>query len=446
MRLFRITKENGTRLAAERRLTVRDAGGHNLPANRSALPIEPTTPLATVLVLMPLPCNGAGVSYTCTSIARAIDPSALNTTIFTPYGHEGIRASSRLVETLPWMLRLLPFRFVVSSSATHNEHSFFQEARRIAKSEKAIAYIWPNASLALLHQLRDIGIPIVREMVNCHRAAAKAILDAEYRRLGLPAWHGISATSAEAEREALEYCDYVFCSNPLSRRSLIDNGVLSDKIWEVSFGWDPDRFNGEARALAPIEGATFLFVGYICVRKGAHLILQYWARSRIRGRLVLIGDIEPAIRKICAEHLNRDDVVVIPYTRALGPYYRSADVFVFPSLEEGGPQVTYEAAGCQVALITSPMGAARMALDGSTGFVVDPLDEASWIAAMRTLADDQGLRRRMGLVARQRALQFTWPEVGKARGAVLQQVAQHHPPTVPEGIRLNGITSVPGAA
>ena len=150
------------------------------------------------------------------------------------------------------------------------------------------------------------------------------------------------------------------------------------------------------KALPPINGATFIFVGSICVRKGAHLLLRYWARSRIRGRLILAGEVEPAIAEVCAEYLAREDVQVIKYTRDLGPYYRSADAFVFPSLEEGGPQVTYEAAGCGLPLITSPMGAGRIAVEQSTGFIVDPFDEAVAIAAMQAMADDRDLRRRMG--------------------------------------------------
>ena len=216
-----------------------------------------------------------------------------------------------------------------------------------------------------------------------------------------------------------------FLPIPFSEQSLIDNGVPAHKIREASFGWDPNRFRGHSRALSRIDGATFIFVGYICVRKGAHLLLRSWARSHIRGRLILVGEVEPAIAEVCAEYLAREDVQVIKYTRDLGPYYRSADAFVFPSLEEGGPQVTYEAAGCHLPLITSPMGGARIAVDKSTGFIVDPFDEAAWVSAMQTIADDRRPRRSMGNAAYQRALQFTWQKVGEARGRVFQEIASH---------------------
>ena len=75
----------------------------------------------------------------------------------------------------------------------------------------------------------------------------------------------------------------MFCSNLHAEQSMIDNGVPRRKIKEASFGWDPDRFRGHSKALAPIDGATFIFVGSICVRKGAHLLLRYWARREFAG-------------------------------------------------------------------------------------------------------------------------------------------------------------------
>ena len=378
---------------------------------------------ATVLVSMPLPCNGEGVSYTCTSIVRSFDRSALGASIFTPYGHVGVKASTRLTETLPVPLQLLPFWRIRRLTTRLNERSYVEGVRRAAEDGNVIAYVWPEPSLSLVRKILDSGVPIVRESVNCHQATGKKILDAEYIRLGLVPQHPMTEHSIEFERQALDHYDAIFCSNPHAEQSMIDNGVPRRKIKEASFGWDPDRFRGHSKALAPIDSATFIFAGSICVRKGAHLLLRYWARSQIRGRLILAGEVEPALAEVCAEYLTREDVQVIKYTRDLGPYYRSADAFVFPSLEEGGPQVTYEAAGCGLPLITSPMGAGRVAVDQSTGFIIDPFDEAGWIAAMQAIADDRDLRRRMGNAASQRASQFTWQKVGEARERVFQEVA-----------------------
>jgi glycosyltransferase involved in cell wall biosynthesis len=108
-------------------------------------------------------------------------------------------------------------------------------------------------------------------------------------------------------------------------------------------------------------------------------------------------------------------VVVLDFVKDIGALYRSADVFIFPSLEEGGPQVTYEACGCALPVITTPMGAGRVVRHGQEGFVLDPLDRSGWIAAIRELAEDPLKRAAMAAAARARADLFTWDIVATRR-------------------------------
>jgi glycosyltransferase involved in cell wall biosynthesis len=418
MAVFEVARVEGSR-----GMTTSDVDGASPASGRAG------EAAASILVFMPQPATGRGVSYSCMSILRNLG-TFLDINVFTPYGSKGANDPFLLNQTFPLALRLLPaqklrglaFR-VNRKFATHRTEQRLLTAAKEAVStgRPALAYIWPDASVQLLRRLRDAGVPVVREMINCHRGVAKRILDAEYKRLGLEPRHSISAESVDREIEALESCDYVFCSNERAEQSVVDFGVPQSKVRPVSFGWEPARFKGDARALAPIDGPTFLFVGLACIRKGAHLILRYWAASGIRGRLVFVGNVEPAIKEVCAEYLRRDDVLMVKHMPDIGQFYRSADVFVFPTFEEGGPQVTNEAAGCGVPVITTPMGAARVA-NGATGFVLDPLDEAGWIEALRTLAEDVELRRRMGAEACRRAMSVTWGEAGEARGHVFNEI------------------------
>ena len=119
--------------------------------------------VASVLVSMPLPCNGAGVSYTCTSIVQSFNQSALGVSIFTPYGHAGVKASARLTETMPAALRLLPFWRIRKLATRLNERSYLEGVRTAAARGRAVAYVWPDPSLHLVREIRDSGVPIVRE-------------------------------------------------------------------------------------------------------------------------------------------------------------------------------------------------------------------------------------------------------------------------------------------
>jgi glycosyltransferase involved in cell wall biosynthesis len=293
------------------------------------------------------------------------------------------------------------------------------------RPEGGIAYIWPDASLDTIRELKRANIKIFREMINCHRASAKIILDEAYRRIGLVPNHSISEASVIAEQAALEAVDYVFCSNAMVEASLLQNGLPASKLVNASYGWNPRRFSGCEKLLPPYDGITALFAGSICVRKGCHLLLDYWAQSNVLGRLVLAGVLEPAIKERCFDLLARPDVVVLDYVADIGTLYRSADVFVFPSLEEGGPQVTYEACGCGLPVITTPMGMGRIVRHNREGFILDPYDRQGWVMAIRSLAEDHDRRRVMGAAAAQRARSFHWNEVAVRRR---QQILERVPP------------------
>jgi glycosyltransferase involved in cell wall biosynthesis len=100
--------------------------------------------------------------------------------------------------------------------------------------------------------------------------------------------------------------------------------------------------------------------------------------------------------------------------------YHSADVFVFPTHEEGGPQVTFEAAGCGLALVVSEMGAAGAFRDATDAIVLDPHDHDAWVATLRNLDRDRDRVRRYQDAARQRAADYTWEKVARRRLSMLQ--------------------------
>ena len=102
---------------------------------------------------------------------------------------------------------------------------------------------------------------------------------------------------------------------------------------------------------------------------------------------------------------------------ALAPLYASADVFAMPchdrwfGLEaEGFGIVFLEAAAAGVPVVAGRSGGSHEAVvDGMTGFVVDGSDVEQIRSAIARLLDDEDLRERMGLAARDRAVnQFSY--------------------------------------
>jgi glycosyltransferase involved in cell wall biosynthesis len=81
---------------------------------------------------------------------------------------------------------------------------------------------------------------------------------------------------------------------------------------------------------------------------------------------------------------------------------------VVPSLNpDASPTVTLEAMACGRAVIGSRTGGiVDQVSEGETGLLVPPGDMQALRKAMQCLADDPGLRERMGAAARKRVVEF----------------------------------------
>lgn len=288
---------------------------------------------------------------------------------------------------------------------------------------REIAYIWPATTTATFHKAKEAGCIVVAENINTHQATSKRILDAEYRRLGMVPSHGISDQDGAVESDKLAYVDYVFSPSPCVTHSLIDAGVTPEKIISSSYGLGEGDIleNPSDRTERNRDGITAIFVGRIGVRKGAHLLLDYWVKSGIRGTLKLVGNIEASARHLIEPFLSRPDIEHVGFCNDLRPVYRDADLFLFPSLEEGSPLVTYLCLGAGLPAIVSPMGAGGVIRDGVDGTVLDPHDEEGWVGALRRLAADAELRAAHGSSAYANARPYLWETVGQVRLDSLRQ-------------------------
>ena len=222
------------------------------------------------------------------------------------------------------------------------------------------------------------------------------------------------------EDKKLALADGIFCPSPMVFKSMIENGIPQNKLLPTSYGWAPQRFpnlNAEPRENSK---PTFLFVGTLCVRKGVPLLLEAWSEADIEGELIFCGAMDQTIKNFCGSYFQRDDITHIPFTENIGDYYNMADAFVFPSLEEGGPMVTYEAMAHGVVPLVSEMGAGAIVEDRKNGLILSH-DKDAWVAALRAVSENRAQRLNLGKSARQRALNFTWEQVAGQRAKLLKK-------------------------
>lgn len=375
-----------------------------------------------VNALISLPLTGGGPGYTCERILAEMVDGATSTALYTPADRRPrVETGITVHAAVPRWARSLPFRSLSAISAPLAERMF---AADCAADRDAAAFLWGDVSPRLIGWLRDSGTFIVREKYNCGKAVSKDIMARAYAGLdamdAYPA-HQYSAELIAAEHDSFGASDMIFCPSPMVAWSLREVGIAEEKLVATSYGFDPLRFQGDSRALSEIDGPTFVFAGYICVRKGAHILLEAWKQAGVRGRLVLVGQIEPLIAERYADVLARDDVEYHAFASDIGAFYRSADYFIFPTLEEGGPQVTYEAAYCHLPSIVSQMGAGAILRDGVEGHIVGSDAIADWAEALVAAERERGTEayRTLATAARARAENFTWDRVGKQRREAL---------------------------
>lgn len=204
-----------------------------------------------------------------------------------------------------------------------------------------------------------------------------------------------------------------------ARRVYLEFGVPPDKIRVLYPGFDvppePDRRQG--------GDVTFLFLGRQPGRKGGDLALaafQVLRQSCPGVRLLYVTD-EPPDRALPGVEARP---LVAPAD--VGRLYAAADVFVNPTRAEGFGFTNAEAQGYGLPVISSRLGAIpEVVEDGVTGLLVEAGDGEGLLAAMRRLAEEPGLRRDLGLAARERFLRlFARPVFQGALRALYDEALQ----------------------
>lgn len=301
-----------------------------------------------------------------------------------------------------------------------NEQNLLRDVRRAPQG--AIVWLWPGASIELQRQLKASGAVIFREMINTHSGTSRRILDEEYSRVGLPLTHTRTKDLQQLEDEELALCDFIVSPSESVDDSLFEWNISGDRIIRATFGWSPVDFTGTHKADLPGIGLKVIFIGQVGIRKGIHLALAAWDRAKVDGTFFIIGREDPEIGPILTPYRDRPDIKFLPYTRDLGGLYRAADVMFFPSLEEGAPLVCYQAGGCGLPILTSPMGRGRMIEHEITGLVIEPHDVDANARALRRLAEDKSFRANLARNVREKALKFDWQTAAARRAEAFSRV------------------------
>ncbi|MEZ5964496.1 MAG: glycosyltransferase family 4 protein [Planctomycetota bacterium] len=358
-------------------------------------------------------------SHICLSLCDRMHHESLPVRLVVPASDPAARRPCTR-DSVPELLRRTVYRLDKSESLSR---LFARRVFRAALAEADAAYLWAGVPMPFFDLVERASLPLVLERINTHRRTAGAILAEARRRAGLPPPASDPQRAARelaVEDRKLARARFVFAPSPHVADSLRAAGVPEAKILRSSYGWSPQRIRPLPQPRERGQGFTAVFVGSVCVRKGAHLLLDAWVAADIPGgQLVLAGRVDDDIATLCRDHLQRADVRVLGHVSDVNTALAQADAFVFPTLEEGSPLVVYEAMAHGLAILTTPMGGGEIVRDDREGLVRQPYDRDAWVDGLRRLARDVDLGTRLGAAARARADDYTWEKVGSRRRAQL---------------------------
>ncbi len=297
------------------------------------------------------------------------------------------------------------------------------------------------APLYYRRRLVDRGFDLVVEDINkiplyCPLWVRLPLVGLVPHLFGGTAFQEVSAPFATAVWLAERPVPFFYESAPFQAISqstaddLAERGLDRRRIQVIHPGIDHSRFTA-----AGFEGrfpkATFVYVGRLKRYKGLELVIDALARLDEEGiapRLIVAGkgDHGAELQRYAAArapglvdfrgYISEDEKVDL---------LRRAWAVVYPSPKEGWGITNIEAAACGTpALASDSPGLRESVAHDRSGLLIRHGDYEAWVAALRRVARDEALRRRLSAGAVEFAGGFSWERTADQTEAHLRMV--HH--------------------
>lgn len=169
---------------------------------------------------------------------------------------------------------------------------------------------------------------------------------------------------------------------------------------------------------------VFCFVGRLVSHKGVAELIEAFQGLHCENpniRLLLVGaeekDLDPLDDLTLSIISSHPAISPVGFVSDVRPLLAVSDVLVLPSYREGFPNVLLQAGAMGLPCVTTDITGCREIIDdGVNGFTVAPKNAAELQSAMKRLASDNELRRRMadparGMVMRKYEQRYFWEKL-----------------------------------
>jgi glycosyltransferase involved in cell wall biosynthesis len=262
-------------------------------------------------------------------------------------------------------------------------------AQRIASESWDIIHVFSGVAeeVAAASRASNHRAEILLVRGSAHIRTQDRLLGEEETRAGVR----IGRPSAwMIEREEREYalCDHIMVLSSFAYRSFLDHGVGQEKLAMIPLGVDTRHFRASMEVIAERrrrieagEPLRVLFTGTISYRKGWLDFLQIV--QGLNGQpfqFRVVGDIGPEATAAVAGLRGTIEFIPRCPERELPEWYAWADVFLFPTIEDGFAMVLSQANASAIPILTTTnCSGPDLIEDGQTGWVLPIRQPAAFV-------------------------------------------------------------------
>jgi len=270
---------------------------------------------------------------------------------------------------------------------------------------------WNGHCLRSLKKAKMNGAITFLERASSHINTYEKLVSEEYRKWGIKS-DVISNYSKKRLIEEYNTSDFINIPSEFAYKSMVENGIPKEKLNKLPFGVNTSKFKAKSEKRKENLEYMVLFVGQVGFRKGIPYLLEAWQSLKLKNaRLYLVGGEEEAAKEYLRDFRSDPTIEFVGFTNPLS-YYQAADIFVFPSIEEGSALVNYEALACGLPVITT-FNSGSVVEDGKSGFIIPEADIASISEKINYFYEHPRKEAEFSLSARKLAEEFTWKNYGE---------------------------------
>jgi glycosyltransferase involved in cell wall biosynthesis len=298
-------------------------------------------------------------------------------------------------------------------------------AREIRPGDWDCVHCYSGVSKELLENLAGSDTPSLLLRGSAHIRAQARLLGEESTRTGAKI---DSPDEWMVEREEREYqlTTKILTLSSFAARTFAQEGVSPERVAMLPLGVSAALFRASAKIVEErsrriLSGAPLriLYVGTLSMRKGCWDLVEIMRRlpaGRFEWRLV--GQVTPEVQPLLPElHKHARLIPQQPHAE-LQRWYAEADIFLFPTIEDGFAAVLIEAQANALPLLTTANCAGPDLVSAGRGWILPIRDPGAFVNRLLWADEQRASLAEMTQYLHQNNRLRTWDHVAADFAAV----------------------------